>query len=309
MPELIVALCGAVGSGTSTVADQIKKHFSSLSYEVDIIKVSTLIEKYSAGIPVTPRHERIKALQIAGNDLRGGAGGQDFLAQLVISEIVSKRTEFAAKELGITVQEIKYGKEARIRWRHVTIIDSLKHPKEVELLQTVYGKMFYMFGVLCSDHKRKTRLQNHGQTSETQALISWNEIKKTETNHGQQLLKTLQHSDFFIRNTRSNTSMPYRTIKQFHNLLLGKNDITPTIDEFGMYMAESSARRSGCMSRQVGAAILTQQGDIVSTGRNDVPRASGGLYGTEDGLSDEGALTGTIMHALTKKVRRIFTVN
>ena len=82
------------------------------------------------------------------------------------------------------------------------------------MLQTVYGKMFYMFGVLCSDHKRKTRLQNHGETSETQATDLMERDKKDRDNHGQQLLKTLQHSDFFIRNTRSNVNSLIEPIKR-----------------------------------------------------------------------------------------------
>ena len=53
-----------------------------------------------------------------------------------------------------------------------------------------------------------------------------------------------------------------------------------------MYIAESSARRSGCLSRQVGAAILSSEGDIVSVGRNDVPKPFGGLYGEENNNDD-----------------------
>ncbi|MEN8207234.1 MAG: hypothetical protein ABFS24_14680 [Pseudomonadota bacterium] len=53
-----------------------------------------------------------------------------------------------------------------------------------------------------------------------------------------------------------------------------------------MYVAYAAGLRSACLSRQVGASIMNQQGNIVSTGSNDVPRAGGGLYGPESGQND-----------------------
>jgi deoxycytidylate deaminase len=48
-----------------------------------------------------------------------------------------------------------------------------------------------------------------------------------------------------------------------------------------MYEAEAAACNSACMSQQVGAAIVSKSGELISVGRNDVPKAFGGLY-TED---------------------------
>lgn len=45
-----------------------------------------------------------------------------------------------------------------------------------------------------------------------------------------------------------------------------------------MAFAFSAARASGALSRRVGAAIVDQDGHIVSTGCNDVPRFGGGVY-------------------------------
>ena len=146
--------------------------------------------------------------------------------------------------------------------------------------------MFYLFGVLCNDTLRKKRLKLKGSMSETDALQLMEKDKKDKENYGQQLLKTLQHADFFTRNNRPNTDSLIKPITRFIDLMLGQNNITPTINEFGMYIAESAARRSGCISRQVGAAILTPPGDIISTGRNDVPKPLGGLYGEDDGIDD-----------------------
>jgi cytidine deaminase len=52
----------------------------------------------------------------------------------------------------------------------------------------------------------------------------------------------------------------------------------PTTDEYGMFHARAAALRSAEPGRQVGAAVATEQGDIVSVGVNEVPKAGGGLY-------------------------------
>ncbi|TDN77703.1 deaminase [Stakelama pacifica] len=54
-----------------------------------------------------------------------------------------------------------------------------------------------------------------------------------------------------------------------------------------MYHAHGARMRSSCLSRQVGAALLDQKGNILATGTNEVPRAGGGVYGGAfEGFSD-----------------------
>ncbi len=49
-----------------------------------------------------------------------------------------------------------------------------------------------------------------------------------------------------------------------------------------MYQAAAAAFRSADLSRQVGAALTTQHGEIIAVGCNDTPKAGGGLYWTGD---------------------------
>ncbi|MBF4222540.1 cytidine deaminase, partial [Vibrio anguillarum] len=56
--------------------------------------------------------------------------------------------------------------------------------------------------------------------------------------------------------------------------------VTPTFDEFAMFMAFSSSLRSADLSRQVGA-VMTKNKNIIATGANDIPQAGGGLYWPE----------------------------
>jgi deoxycytidylate deaminase len=57
---------------------------------------------------------------------------------------------------------------------------------------------------------------------------------------------------------------------------------TPTRAEAAMYEASAAAAKSACMSRQVGAAIVSEAGELIAVGWNDVPRSGGGLYNEDD---------------------------
>lgn len=54
-----------------------------------------------------------------------------------------------------------------------------------------------------------------------------------------------------------------------------------------MYHAYAARLGSACMSRQVGAALMDRNGQLLATGCNEVPRAGGGLYGQGEGDDDE----------------------
>lgn len=45
-----------------------------------------------------------------------------------------------------------------------------------------------------------------------------------------------------------------------------------------MYAAKSASFRSADLSRQVGAAIFTDEGELITQGCNEVPKAMGGTY-------------------------------
>ena len=109
--------------------------------------------------------------------------------------------------------------------------------------------------------------------------------RKQDEDYGQQVMKTLQDSDFFINNEHPNPDA--LKINRFIDLILDtKMVITSTLDEYAMYVAQSAAMRSGCLSRQIGASIVNSKGEIIAVGYNDVPRKGGGLYCSENGDDD-----------------------
>ncbi|MBN0401593.1 deoxycytidylate deaminase, partial [Pseudomonas aeruginosa] len=103
---------------------------------------------------------------------------------------------------------------------------------------------------------------------------------------GQKLERTVQLADFFIRNNQDNISNLHNPCQRFVALVHGRNGITPTADESGMYAAYSASLKSAFLSRQVGAAIANKDGNVISLGWNDVPKFGGGLY-TADSVNDQ----------------------
>jgi len=51
---------------------------------------------------------------------------------------------------------------------------------------------------------------------------------------------------------------------------------TPKKDEYGIFHAKATSLRSSDLSRQVGAAITSPEGEVLSVGCNEVPKAGGG---------------------------------
>lgn len=302
--ELVIALCGTLGSGTSTIANKLAEIFSGFDYSVKIIKVSERIEKHldfvmrwlekdkflneeyvskidlNRNIMELDAGDRIALLQSAGNALREETS-RDILAQLAIKEIAVKRTQDEGSEDVGDENEVE--KSSR---RHVSIIDSLKNPKEVELLQAVCRDMFFLFGVLCPEDIRKSRLVDQKRIKEVKATQLMARDKSEGEKSGQQLLKTIFHSEFFVTNSKENIDSLAPNLNRYVRIMMGDKSITPTIEENAMFHAQSAAVRSGCLSRQVGAAIIDSKGNLLSTGCNDVPKSGGGLYRIEDGKND-----------------------
>lgn len=280
--ELVIAFAGPIGCGINTAKEHVTDVLKGAGYLVHEIKISEyLVECLKGGVVAsggeifTSGADRYVQMQNTGNILRGVQG--DILAEYAIQKIAEIRTAAIPKE----ITEVTDYVPERVAY----LIDQLKHPDEVALLRAVYGNMFYLFGVLSVSARREGRLEAEGiDTTRISELVD-RDRKQIET-HGQQLDKALQLADFFIRNDHANVEALVTQIRRFVDLIHGANGITPSREEYGMYMAYAAGLRSACLSRQVGASIMNPQGSIISTGRNDVPKAGGGLYGPEHGTSD-----------------------
>ncbi|HMR76970.1 MAG TPA: deaminase, partial [Polyangiaceae bacterium] len=169
------------------------------------------------------------------------------------------------------------------------LIDSLKHPREVELLRRLYGSSFYLVSVVSRPESRrrvahKSFQEDTPREGEVEELLKRDEEDSADL--GQQVRKTLHLGDYFVDNDHSkdeDIDALAEDLSRFVDAVLERKVVRPRRDERGMFTAWSASLRSACLSRQVGAAILDLHGLVLATGSNDVPRAGGGLYdGDED---------------------------
>jgi deoxycytidylate deaminase len=279
--EIVIGFSGPLGSGVEDVVSVLVAILEQLDYTVVQLKLSALIKKYSAksaevstNLGALKGEEYYERLQSLGNSLREDKG-LDFLSQLAIREISLDR---AQRHAGIDIKNI-------VPRRIAYLVDQLKHPAEVALLRAVYEDNFFLISVLCGYEQRKRNLKNH-EIDQVAAERLMERDRKEDERSGQQLEKTLQLADFFVRNSKSNTAQLREPLERFLHLVHGAINITPTRHEQGMYAAYSAALGSACLSRQVGAAIIDDNGKLIATGCNDVPRGGGGLYREGDKKND-----------------------
>ena len=177
--------------------------------------------------------------------------------------------------------------------RTVHVIATRKRPEEVETLRRIYGNGFFLVGISSSRESRESYFEERGMGTAAAELIN------TDANEavpfGQQTRETFYLADVFVSMDRYEQEVP-----RFIDLLFGCPSVTPTHEEQSMFMAYSASLRSGDLSRQVGAAIIDENGDLIAVGCNDVPKVGGGLYGPEAGNKRDMTL-GTDSNEIEKR--------
>ena len=282
--ELVIALCGPIGSPMHSVATKIKEMLEdTFAYdECQIIKLSNFIKDHAAKEPgkVTStdasESQRIENLIEHGNAMRKQFGFS-VLAELAVNQIRLDREENG--------RDPNTGAFKPRRVCH--IIDSIKNQEELALLQTVYREVLYVVGVFAPINTREQNLKNKGMEA-TEIYRLMDRDSGEEIDAGQTVAKTFPQCDFFLRMESDSEAQLRSRVERFLHLILGTKIITPTRAETAMYSAASAAGNSACLSRQVGAAVTDASGEILATGWNDVPKPFGGLYQTDSALDPNG---------------------
>jgi deoxycytidylate deaminase len=218
-----------------------------------------------------PEEQRIDAYMNAGDELRRGLRSGDALALMSVIAI----QDFREEEIGRTDAPFK---------RHAYILNSLKHPDEVKTLRRIYGRAYYLISLYAPRAERIDALSeiiarsHHGFDKAKYRHASEKLIEKdasaADGNFGQNVQDTFPLADFFLRS--SDRAAVKSELSRFVELVFNHPFHTPTRDEYGLYIARAAALRSADLSRQVGAAIANEDGDVLAVGRNEVPRPGGG---------------------------------
>jgi deoxycytidylate deaminase len=281
--ELVIALVGPVGSGCTTTSNILQQLFQDeYAYEAHYYRLSDFIsqsaELVDSPVPTLTGAERINKLQTVGDELRK-ACGMSYLAAKAVEKIAEIRD---TEGFGKTSDNQPVPKKLR----QVHIIDSIKHPEELSLLRATYGEIFWLIGVFAPLAVREQRLVSQQNLDQTQLAKIVQRDYTEDEEHGQKVRDVFYQADFFVRNDQENTVRLEKSISRFIEVLFGSPVHTPTLDESSMYAAYAEAAKSACLSRQVGAAVVSPEGELIGLGRNDVPRFKGGLYSEDDADND-----------------------
>lgn len=263
LDELVIGLVSSVGTNLDVITTKLKERLSLFKFRSHEIKISSdIIAALTGPARYSNDYQRIEGLMSKGNQLRQQSECNYILSLGAIGridEIRKNNTNNQNNNKGVAY-----------------IINSIKHPEEVHKLREVYGSNFLLFGVFSEEQRRLDNLtKNKGiDPNDAKKLIARDEDEVA--GHGQHTRDTFHLADFFLSQDGKDDKLN-NDIKRALELIFGNPFITPTFDEFAMYMAFSSALRSADLSRQVGA-VLAKNNSIISTGANDVPKFGGGLY-------------------------------
>lgn len=297
--ELVFAVVGHVGSGTSTIAEKLGELLAGPraaggSYEVKLLKARDVITDWAQ------RHELLSEklelgnlqhvikLQNLGDSMR--EGDHTTVARALVEQIRRARATFQQKEPGTGAIQ----PDGR---RRAYIIDAIRHPAEAHFLRSLYRNAFALIGVVCQEETRAERLRGKYTRNAGDADIQdfmERDAKDPDKKHGQRVSDAFHLADFFIDNSeerylpreRGQTErqenpewdVPDQLLRLVRIITHARVE-RPTTSETAMHAAYGAQMRSACLSRQVGAALIDGNGNLVATGANEVPRAGGGVYG------------------------------
>ncbi len=166
----------------------------------------------------------------------------------------------------------------------IHLIHQLKTPEECDYLRDTFSKEkkipTFILSVFDTLENRIQFLNKKTiSQSDTQKLIERDEKDSLKPN-GQNVRDSFVLADFFIDASKKSTISTQ--VSRIVKAIFCYPHLSPTIDEFGMFLAEGAALRSRDLSRQVGAAILDSSGSVLALGCNEAPKAFGGTYWEND---------------------------
>ncbi len=250
----VIGLTGSFGSGCSYVADHI---LAGMGYErLPLTKI--LREKYEEAHP-NKEPQRLE-LQEFGDELRRKHGG-DYLARCLYEQKFENGDE--------TNQSGKW------------VVDSIRNPEEIYFLRKQFQN-FFLFGAYAGKERRWGRVENKYNRNRK----SFDEDDDRDTGResescGQRVEDCFAEADIVFSNDEDFAeigSEPFGKLKgkieRYVKLITDPlSRQQPSKNETLMAAAYTISQLSSCMKRKVGAVIVDDVDNIISSGFNEVPGA------------------------------------
>ena len=296
--EIFFAVVGPVGAGASRVIESLKRACENSGYKAEWVKASTLIKDWDDenGNSIPEATEKtldlVEAYQDAGDKMRERDAAE--VARAVMRDIAQRRAD-ATNVPYVRGEPVRPDDE-----RRAYLIDSIRHPAEVNLLRRTYGNAFALVGVVCEESRREQRiiekyfrkpLHERPEVKKKVKRFMQRDSDDAGNKRGQHVAEAFFEADYFVDNSKDDPNKNEfaldESLGRLVNIVVHDQVVRPTMEETAMHHAHSARVRSACLSRQVGAALVDCDGTVVATGVNEVPTAGGGVYGEGFGKPHE----------------------
>jgi deoxycytidylate deaminase len=279
-PELVFGIVGPIGVDIEAVMDALGEALKDVGYTPIPIHLTQLI--HDKRIKVKPDfgtyYSRFHSLIDYANAYRKLAKSAAALAGIAVLTIRRLRAQIT-KDPDTPALGTAY------------IVRQFKRPEEIDLMRQVYGRKFVQVSVFGSAADRRRvmmeKIQRYEPSPKTDADCERQAVELIEIDYnqrddvnGQRVSDVFHLGDVFV--TGIDPTMAEATIRRFIKAFFGDTKASPTKDEYALYTATAASLRSADLSRQVGAAIFSKNGEIISLGCNEVPRPGGGTYWSDD---------------------------
>jgi deoxycytidylate deaminase len=212
---------------------------------------------------------------LACNKLREISERNDILGCLAIARIRDLRAEKAGGSQDSPLTRVAY------------IVDQIKRPEETALLRQIYRDFYLQISCHAPRSVRERRLANKIANSHpenpreenwraTAAQLIGRDDSEEDQETGQRVREAFPLADVIVN--ASEETILTQDLNRFFEIFFGRPTRSPTLDEYAMALAFNASVRSIDLSRQVGASIVAQTGEVLALGCNEVPKAGGGTY-------------------------------
>lgn len=284
LPELVFGIVGPIGVNMDAICDSLSAALRAVSYDavpIHLTKEMLKAHQYQLQrFPVEAPTEKNFFTEVMykiryANALCKEFGDAATMARIAMRAISDERKGISGDPAAIPERPTAY------------IVRQLKRPDEVVLFRRVYGRQFILVSAYGPVEQREQLLEDrlrltlppgiaeHEISHKASQLIDIDSREDGE-DFGQNVRETFHLADVFIDGL-ARAEMDAK-LTRFVQAFFGRTSISPTKSEYGMYAAKSASLRSADLSRQVGAAAFTDDGELITQGCNEVPKAFGGTY-------------------------------
>ena len=287
VPEIVIGFVAPSGTDYDRVKTLVSERLRHYGYQAVPVRLSTLLAtraEHAGRITKAAARDyakRTTGLQQEGDLFRATVGKNHALALAAVNEIASER-----KRLNGGVDEGDKTPVESVAY----LVWSFKTPEELDTLRAIYRSRFFAISVHAPRRERVERLAQRIAASrkrignpsgddraDAERIVANDEHEDRNggAKFGQNVRDAYPLADFFV------SADDQASVDRVVDIIFGHPFLTPTNDEYGMFVANAAALRSAELGRQVGAAISDDLGDILATGMNEVPAAGGGQYGAD----------------------------